>query len=119
MTDVLLVKGNKTMPRPKSKRLLRAQEQFKAAVTTYLESIGTRPGAFYDLELNTLAGMLHVSVYDGWVDGALHSFGRPSKTPCRRHAASSRPASRLLNRPPSARPAARPVGRAAVAHEAM
>ena len=45
--------------------------------------------------------------------------GRPSSTPCRRHAASSRPASRLLNRPPSAADVHRPAGRAAVAHEAM
>ena len=43
--------------RPHPKRLAKAQEQFKAAVTTYLESIGTRPSDFYDLELDTPAGL--------------------------------------------------------------
>ena len=46
--------------RPHPKRLAKAQEQFKAAVTTYLESIGTRPSDFYDLELDTPAGLLRL-----------------------------------------------------------
>jgi hypothetical protein len=58
------------MPRrPHPKRLAKAQEQFKAAVTTYFESIGARPSDFYDLELDTPAGLLHLSVYDNWVAG--------------------------------------------------
>ena len=55
------------MPRPRPKRLVRAQERFKAAVTTYLDSIGARPGHFYDYEMDTPAGLLHLSVYDDWV----------------------------------------------------
>lgn len=56
------------MPRrPHPKRLAKAQEQFKAAVTTYLESIRVRPSQFYDLELDTPAGLLRISVYDDWV----------------------------------------------------
>jgi hypothetical protein len=50
-----------------TKRLLKAREQFKAAVTTYLESIGARPSDFYDLQLDTPAGLLRLSVYDDWV----------------------------------------------------
>jgi hypothetical protein len=55
------------MSRPKSKRLLKAQEKFKAAVTAYRDSIGARPGHFYDYEMDTPAGLLHLSVYDDWV----------------------------------------------------
>lgn len=55
------------MRRPHPKRLARAQEQFKAAVTTYLDSIGARPGDFYDLELDTPAGLLRFAVYEDWV----------------------------------------------------
>jgi hypothetical protein len=55
------------MPRRITKRLLKAREKFIAAVTTYLESIGTRPGGFYDLELDTPAGLLNLSVYEDWV----------------------------------------------------
>ena len=58
------------MPRrPHPKRLAKAREQFKAAVTTYLESIGAQPSHFYDLELDTPAGLLHLAVYDDWVAG--------------------------------------------------
>lgn len=58
------------MPRrPHPKRLEKAREQFKAAVTTYLDSIGARPSNFYDLELDTPAGLLQLSVYDNWVAG--------------------------------------------------
>ncbi len=55
------------MSRPKSKRLLNAQEKFKAAVTTYILSVGARPGTFYDYVLETPAGLLHVTVYGDWV----------------------------------------------------
>ena len=56
------------MPRrPHPKRLAKAQEQFKAAVVTYLESLGARPSSFYDLELDTPAGLLRLSVYGDWV----------------------------------------------------
>ncbi len=58
------------MPRrPHPKRLAKAREQFKAAVTTYLDSIGARPSHSYDLELDTPAGLLQLSVYDDWVAG--------------------------------------------------
>ncbi len=56
------------MPRrPTAKQLEKAQEIFKAAVTTYLDSIGARPSTFYNLELDTPAGLLRLSVYDDWV----------------------------------------------------
>jgi hypothetical protein len=56
------------MPRrPHPKRLAKAQEEFKAAVTAYLESIGTRSSDFYDLELDTPAGLLRLTVYENWV----------------------------------------------------
>ncbi|MGD0900314.1 MAG: hypothetical protein ABR915_20980 [Thermoguttaceae bacterium] len=55
------------MPRPKSKRLLKAEERFQAAVTTYIVSLGARPGMFYDYELDTPVGVLHISVYGDWV----------------------------------------------------
>ena len=58
------------MPRrPHPKRLAKAKAQFKAAVTTYLDSIGARPSHFYELELDTPAGLLQLTVYDDWVAG--------------------------------------------------
>ena len=62
--------------RPHPKRLAKAQEQFKAAVTTYLESIGTRPSDFYDLELDTPAGLLRFTVYEDWVAGRFDDVKR-------------------------------------------
>ena len=56
------------MPRRlKSKRLLKAEERFKAAVTTYIVSLGAHPVKFYDYEIGTPAGVLHVSICDDWV----------------------------------------------------
>jgi hypothetical protein len=51
----------------KSKRLLNLEERFEAGVTTYLATLGARPGRFYKLELDTPAGLLHVSVYGDWI----------------------------------------------------
>jgi hypothetical protein len=56
------------MPRRSTPRqLAKAQEQFKAAVTTYFVSLGARPGMFYEYELDTPAGLLHISIYEDWV----------------------------------------------------
>jgi hypothetical protein len=56
------------MPRrPKSKRLPKAEQRFKAAVTTYIVGLGACPGRFYDYELDTPAGLLHVSPYETWL----------------------------------------------------
>jgi len=58
------------MPRrPSPKRLAKAQEQFKVAVMSYLDSIGARPSHSCGLELDTPAGLLHLCVYDNWVAG--------------------------------------------------
>ena len=55
------------LPRRKSKRLLNAEAKFKAAVTNYQSRLGARPGRWYQFELDTPAGLLHVSVYDAWL----------------------------------------------------
>ena len=56
------------MPRrPSAKQLAKAQERFKTALTDYIISKGARPGRFYDHELDTPAGLLHVSVYGDWI----------------------------------------------------
>ncbi len=53
--------------RKKTKRLAKAEERFRAAVTDYIEGLGARPGRFYDFEMDTPAGLLHMSVYDSWL----------------------------------------------------
>ncbi len=53
--------------RMKSKRQLKAEERFNEAVTEFFTGLGARPGSFYDHELDTPAGLLHVSVYENWV----------------------------------------------------
>ena len=52
---------------PNSRRFLQAQERFKAAVTAYIVSLGARPGRFYDYEIDTPAGLLHISIFGNWV----------------------------------------------------
>ena len=51
----------------KSKSLLKLEERFQAGVTAYLETLGARAGRFYKLELDTPAGLLHISVYGDWI----------------------------------------------------
>ena len=53
--------------RRKSKRLAKAEERFKAAVTDFILSLGARPGRFYDYEMDTPAGLLHISVHETWI----------------------------------------------------
>lgn len=56
------------MPRrANAAHLAKAQDKFKAAVTSYIVELGARPGGFYDYELDTPAGLLHLSVYDDWL----------------------------------------------------
>ena len=55
------------MPRRITKRFLEAQKRFAKAVTKLLDGLGARPGRFYDLELDTPAGLLHISVNGNWV----------------------------------------------------
>ena len=52
------------MPRRITKRLQKAQQRFNATVTAYIVSLGARPGRWYDFEVDTPAGLLHVSVHD-------------------------------------------------------
>jgi len=47
--------------------MAKAQDKFKAAVTEYIVGLGARPGRFYDHELDTPAGLLHLSVHDDWL----------------------------------------------------
>jgi hypothetical protein len=61
---------------------------FVYSVTDFVHGLGARPGSFYDYELDTPAGLLHLSVHDGWLatrfdDVAMgtkftESCGRPS-----------------------------------------
>jgi hypothetical protein len=60
--------------RRKTKRLLKAEERFKSAVTNFIVSLGARPGRFYDYEIDTPAGPLYLSVYDNWV--SIHRYCR-------------------------------------------
>jgi len=53
--------------RRKSQRRLKAEQRFNEAVTEFFTTLGARPGSFYDFELGTPAGLLHVSVHDTWV----------------------------------------------------
>jgi hypothetical protein len=56
------------MPRrQKSKSLLKAEQKFKSAITNFIIGLGARPGRFYEYELDTPAGLLHVTVYDNWL----------------------------------------------------
>jgi hypothetical protein len=51
----------------KSKRQLKAEQRFDEAVTDFVLSQCERPGTFYEYELDTPAGLLHISVHEGWV----------------------------------------------------
>ncbi len=56
------------MPRrPSAKQLAKAEEHFKEVVTNYIVSRGAKPGRFYTHELETPAGLLHISVYGSWI----------------------------------------------------
>ena len=49
------------------KRLAKAQERFKAGLTEFIVSKGTRPSDFYDHEIDTPAGLLRISIHDNWI----------------------------------------------------
>jgi len=49
------------------KRGRKAQQRFREAVTEFFKDLGVQPGRFYDLELDTPAGLLQISIYDSWV----------------------------------------------------
>ena len=53
--------------RRKTKRLLKAEEDFKTVVTNYIVGLGARPGRFYQFEMDTPAGLLYLSVYEDWL----------------------------------------------------
>lgn len=55
------------MPRRKTKRLLKLEERFKKLITEYFVALGAQPGHFYDYELDTPAGLLHLTIYEDWV----------------------------------------------------
>lgn len=47
-----------------SKQLAKAYSAFRQAVTEYIIGLGAVKGSFYDYELTTPAGLLHLSVWD-------------------------------------------------------
>jgi hypothetical protein len=47
--------------------MAKPQDKFKAAITNYIVGLGARPGRFYDHEMDTAAGLLHLSVHDNWL----------------------------------------------------
>jgi hypothetical protein len=53
--------------RAKSKRLVKAEQRFVTAVTEFILSLGAKSGSFYDYELDTPAGLLHISVHETWL----------------------------------------------------
>ena len=53
--------------RRKSRRQLKSERRFVEAVTEFFTTLGARPGSFYDFELSTPAGLLHLSVHGTWV----------------------------------------------------
>ena len=53
--------------RASAKQLLKAQDRFRAALIEYIISKGARTGRFYDFEMDTPAGLLHLSVYGNWI----------------------------------------------------
>lgn len=53
--------------RTKSKRQLKAEANFKAAVTEFILGLGARPGSFYDYEMDTPADLLYLSVHENWL----------------------------------------------------
>jgi len=53
--------------RRKSQRRLKVEQRFNEAVAEFFTGLGARPGSFYDQELQTPAGLLHVSIHDTWV----------------------------------------------------
>jgi len=53
--------------RPSAKQREKAHERFKATVTDFILGLGARPGRFYDHELNTPAGLLHLTVHRDWL----------------------------------------------------
>lgn len=73
------------MPRrAKSRRLLKAEQRFKSTVTDYLLSLGARPGRWYDYELDTPAGLLHLTPYENWLACRFDdvAFGRAFTATC-------------------------------------
>jgi hypothetical protein len=65
--DGCLLGMKKTTRRPTSKRLTKAKERFNAALADYIISKGARAGRFYEHEIDTPAGLLHISVNDTWI----------------------------------------------------
>jgi len=55
------------MPKTITKRIRLACERFQRTVLEFITSKGATPGSFYDFEIETKAGNLHLTPYDTWV----------------------------------------------------
>jgi len=53
--------------RRRTKRQLKAEQRFMEAVTDYIVGLGARQGSFYQYQLDTPAGLLHLSVHENWL----------------------------------------------------
>lgn len=81
------VRGVPKSFRQKSKHPEKLRARFRDRVREYLASVGAREGRFYDLELPTPAGLLHLSVRDDWIACRFEdvSLGRLFTSSCGRH----------------------------------
>ncbi|MCA9124944.1 MAG: hypothetical protein H6822_06565 [Planctomycetaceae bacterium] len=77
------------MPRrSRSKRLERAIDRFKEELTAFIESKGATAGRFYEHKIETPAGLLHISINEGWIAtrfedvGAGNAFTKSCGVPC-------------------------------------
>jgi len=50
-----------------TRRIKFDDDGFRFTVTDFLLSLGARPGTFYRYELDTPAGLLHLSVHERWL----------------------------------------------------
>jgi hypothetical protein len=50
-----------------TKKMAKARQVFLDTLVEYFVGLGARAGRFYDMELDTPAGLLHVTVNDTWV----------------------------------------------------
>ncbi len=73
--------------RQKSKHLPKLQERFVAQVLAYLATKGAQPSRFYQLELQTPAGLLLLSIHESWIACRFEDvrLGRLFTACCGRH----------------------------------
>ena len=55
------------MPKRLCKRVRLTQERFQRAATELLTSKGATTGSFYSFQIETRAGLLHVTPHENWI----------------------------------------------------